>query len=231
MSTISCSILQRLAALTLAGCVALAGASAWAMDIATVRGPDGKRIVLAQGSIRAGDTERLQAALTRADKGVDGLRTVALDSPGGVVDEAFTMAALMDRGKVAVVVRAGASCASACAQIVFLAGVQRVVQDGGRLGFHSCSLAGAGTRAPICNEMIARQAAIRGASYGTIMALMQLTGPTQMRWLDAQAADCWGLTIWPEGSARGTKRGDLPPCMLHGPGPKTAAKVNVASVR
>jgi len=76
--------------------------------------------------------------------------------------------------------------------------------------------------------MMARQAASRGASYGVVMALMELTGPTQMRWLEAADADCWGLTVWPEGSGRGVKRGDAPPCLLRGPGSGTAVKVDAS---
>ena len=226
--TLTSAILRRLVQAVLAGWLAFAGTATQAMEITTVPGADGRRSVLARGVIGVGDTERLRVALVSADRGPDGLRTIAFDSKGGAVDEAFSMAALRDRERVAVVVRSGAVCASACAQIVFLAGVHRVVEDGGRLGFHSCSVAGAGTRAPICNEMIARQAAGRGASYGVVMALMQLTGPAQMRWLDAADADCWGLTIWPEANGRGVKRGDAPPCLLHGPGPGTAVKVNAA---
>jgi hypothetical protein len=211
------SFLPRLLQVVLASCMTLAGTTVQAMEITTVAGSDGRRSVLARGAIVRGDTERLKVALASVNKGADGLRTIAFDSWGGSVDEAFSMAALMDREKVTVVVRSGATCASACSQILFLAGVHRVVEDGGRLGFHSCSVAGAGTRAPICNEMIARQAADRGASYGVVMALMQLTGPAQMRWLDAADADCWGLTIWPERSGRGAKRGDVPPCLLRAP--------------
>ena len=153
------SILQRLVQVVLAGCMAFAATAVQAMEITTVAGPDGRRSVLARGAIAAGDTERLKLALASADKGPDGLRTITFDSLGGAVNEAFSMAAMMDREKVAVVVRSGADRASACAQILFLAGVHRVVEDGGRLGFHSFRVAGAGTRAPICNEMIARQAA------------------------------------------------------------------------
>lgn len=222
-------ILQQLLQVILTGCMTFVATAVQAMEITTIAGPDGRRSVLARDAIAPGDTERLRAALAAADKGQDGLRSIALDSRGGAVEEAFSMAALMDRERVAVVVRSGAICASACAQIVFLAGVHRFVEDGGRLGFHSCRVAGAGTRAPICNEMIARQAADRGASYGVVMALMQLTGPAQMSWLDAAGADCWGLTVWPDGSGRGTKRGDVPPCLLRGPDLGTAGKVNTSS--
>jgi hypothetical protein len=48
------------------------------------------------------------------------------------------------------------------------------------------------------------------------MAFMQFTGPVQIRWLDAADADCWSLKIWPEGSGS-MKRGDVPPCLFHGP--------------
>lgn len=230
--TFHLSMLQRLATLfILAGSAIFAGLAAHAMDITTTTGSDGKRIILARGVIVAGDTQRLRLALALADRNAEGLRTIAFDSPGGAVDEAFAMALLMDQEKIAVVVRSGATCASACAQIVFLAGVYRVVQDGGRLGLHSCSRAGAGSRESICNEMIAQQAAARGAPYGTIMAFMQLAGPAQMRWLDAEDADCWGLTIWPTGSGRGMKRGDVPPCILRGPSPKAAVKVNASLQR
>ena len=157
----------------------------------------------------------MRLALAKADPGRDGLRLIVLDSPGGAVDEALEMAALLDRERVAVTVGAGATCASACAQIIFFAGVERVVLEGGRLGLHSCSRAGASMRMPICNEMIAQQAAARGAPYGTLVAFMQMTRPDQMRWLDAEDADCWGLTLWPAGSNRGIRRGDLPPCIQH----------------
>jgi hypothetical protein len=214
MSRVS-SIRHRFAVALLAALVALAGVSARAMDITTTTGADGRRIVVARGLIGAGDTERLRLALAKVDPGRNGLRSIALDSPGGAVNEALEMAMLMDRERVAVMVGPGATCASACAQIVFFAGVERVVLEGGRLGLHSCSRAGAGTRMPICNEMIAQQAAARGAPYGALMAFMQMTGPDQMRWLDAEDADCWGLTLWPAGSNRGIRRGDLPPCIQH----------------
>lgn len=214
MSRVS-SIRYRFAVALLAALVALAGVSARAMDITTTTGADGRRIVVARGLIGAGDTERLRLALAKVDPGRNGLRSIALDSPGGAVNEALEMAMLMDRERVAVMVGPGATCASACAQIVFFAGVERVVLEGGRLGLHSCSRAGAGTRMPICNEMIAQQAAARGAPYGALMAFMQMTGPDQMRWLDAEDADCWGLTLWPAGSNRGIRRGDLPPCIQH----------------
>ena len=154
-------ILQRMTTLAPAGCLTVGGTAIQLMEIATMAGSDGRRSVPARGVIGIGDTERLRVALASADSGAEGLRTVVFDGTGGAVDEALAMAALMDWERVAVVGRSGATCASACAQIVFLASANRMLQDNGRLGFHSCSGAGDGNRASICNERIARQAGPR----------------------------------------------------------------------
>ena len=196
------------------------GGSASAMEFATPTGADGRRVVVARGPIIAGDAERFRVALQSADRDSFGHKTLVLDSAGGVVGEAFAMAAFMDRDQVATVVRPGASCASACAQIVFLAGLHRIVQDGGRLGLHSCREAKDGAQSLLCNDLIARHAVAHGMIYGPIMAFMQMAGTSQVKWLNSEDADCWGLTRWPPGSDRGAKEGELPPCLLKGPGLK-----------
>lgn len=201
----------------------LASGSASAMEFATPAGADERRIVVARGPIVEGDAERFRVALQSADRDSFGHKTLVLDSAGGVVGEAFAMAALMDRDQVATVVRPGASCASACAQIVFLAGRYRTVQDGGRLGLHSCREAKNGVQSLLCNDLIAQHAVAHGTIYGPIMAFMQMTGTAQVRWLDSEDSDCWGLTRWPPGSNRGTKEGELPPCLLKRPAPKASA--------
>jgi len=200
-------------------------APADAMDFTVAPGAGGRRIVVAKGPIVEGDAQRLRTALQGADGDASGLRTLALDSMGGSVVEAFRMAEVMDNAKVATLVRAGASCASACAQIVFLAGTYRTVEEGGRLGLHACSRSGDATPVPLCHEAIAQHAMMRGAPYGTISAFMYLTPPGQVRWLDAEDSDCWGLTLWPPGSNRGiNKPGEAPPCILHGAPPKKPAR-------
>lgn len=198
----------------------LAGGPLSAMEFATPLGTEGLRVVVARGPIVKGDAERLRVALLSADRNSFGHKTVVLDSAGGVVDEAFAMAAFMDGEKVATVIRSGASCASACAQIVFLAGLHRVVLDGGRLGLHSCRAARDGTPSLYCNDLIAQHAVAHGTIYGPIMAFMQMTPAAQIKWLDSEDADCWGLTRWPPGINRGAKEGELPPCLLKGPSVK-----------
>lgn len=180
-----------------------------AMVFSKVAMPDGLRVVLGRGPIVSGDAERLRVALGSADRDPFGNKSLALDSDGGLVAEAFKMVALMDREKVSTIVPPGLSCASACAQIVFLAGVHRVVLDGGRLGMHSCSLDGA--RNELCNEAIAQNALAHGTAYGSVMAFMKYTDPSGIVWFGAKDVDCFGISLWPPGFNRGTKQGEVAP--------------------
>ena len=183
-----------------------------AMTFSTSVSADGKRFVLANGQIAEGDAGRLRVALQSADRNSFGNKIVALHSPGGSVMEAFAMVEVMDREKVSTVVPPGATCASACAQIVFLSGIHRTVEVGGRLGLHSCHDSRERSRSVLCNELIAQNAVARGTPYGSIMAFMQLGTPTQMRWLEAPDADCWGFTRRPTDSGSAGPRGHATAC-------------------
>jgi hypothetical protein len=187
---------------------------AGAMDFSIKQAPDGDRFVLAKGEIVGGDAERLRIALQSVGRNRYGNREMALESGGGSVAEALKMVALMDEEKVSTVVLPGAVCASACAQIVFLAGVHRVVADGGQLGFHTC--AAGRNKSPLCNEIIAQNALEHGTDYGSVMAFMEFTGPSEMIWFSAKDADCYGFTLWPPGANRGKQPGDIAPCVKEG---------------
>lgn len=202
--------------LALAGMMALISTvrPAAAMTFSTQPDGQGRQIVVGTGKIEFGDAERLHKALKGAGRDGFGHKTLWLDSPGGSVSEAFAMVAVMDQEQVSTIVPDGATCASACAQILFLSGLHRVVTEGGRLGLHSCHDAKDRSRSMACNDAIARNALARGTPYGSILAFMHFTAPTQVRWLDAREADCWGFTQWPPGSGRGVKKGDAAPCIL-----------------
>jgi hypothetical protein len=183
-----------------------------AMEISIQQLPNGFRAISAKGEIVDGDAERLRVALQSADRDENGTKDILLDSPGGLVSEALAMVAVMDREKdVSTWVISGAECASACAQIVFVSGVYRIIFDGGKIGIHSCSLAG--TRDELCNQKIADNAFKHGLSYGAVMQYMAQRDPSEMAWLTSWEADCWGLTLWPASYHRGTKRGEVSPCM------------------
>lgn len=187
---------------------------ATAMTFSTQPDGGGRQIVVGTGKIESGDAERLRKALKGASRDGFGHKTLSLDSPGGLVSEAFAMVAVMDQEQVSTIVPGGATCASACAQILFLSGLHRVVTEGGRLGLHSCHDPKNLSRSMACNEAIAQNALARGTPYGSILAFMHFTAPAQVRWLDSREADCWGFTQWPPGSGRGVKKGDAAPCIL-----------------
>jgi hypothetical protein len=177
--------------------------------------PDGLRVIVAKGEIVSGDAERLRTALRSADRDPYGNKSFALNSPGGLVDEALAIVAVMDKEKVTTIVPPGAQCASACAQIIFVSGAHRVVLDGSRLGMHSCSTR-EGAKSPLCNEKIAQNAVAHGVAHGSVMAFMQYAGPSEVVWFDGKDADCWGLTRWPPDLNRGVKPGEIAPCVLKG---------------
>jgi hypothetical protein len=173
-----------------------------AMSFSTLTLPDGRRIVLGEGLVAEGDADRLRVALESADRDASGHKVLALDGSGGQIVEAFAMVDVMDDESVSTLVRTGASCASACAQILFLSGVHRTVEGSGRIGLHSCHTAGDRSRSMACNELIAQNALARGTPYGTIMAFLHLTPATGMAWLDAPEADLWGFTRKPPEAAQ-----------------------------
>lgn len=192
------------------------GAPAPAMDFSVVLAPDGQRVVSARGLIVGGDAERLAAALRTADRDAFGNKRLLLNSMGGLVGEALAMVKVMDQEKVTTIVEPKGECASACAQILFLSGVHRFVLDGGRLGLHSCREGAKGSQSTYCNDLIAQNALAHGTGYVSIMAFMQFTDPSRMRWFDSEEADCWGFTRWPPGASRGIQAGETPPCLLKG---------------
>lgn len=214
----------RAAALSIGFLLAWAIVPAAAMTFSTSVSADGKRFVLAKGQIGEGDAGRLRIALQSADRDSFGHKIVALDSSGGSVMEAFAMVGVMDQERVSTIVPLGATCASACAQILFLSGIHRTVKEGGRLGLHSCYDSRERSRSVVCNELIAQNAVARGIPYGSIMAFMYLSAPTQMRWLEAPDADCWGFTRRPPYPGKGGQRAPAMACEISA----DAAKVSSA---
>lgn len=161
---------------------AVAGANAMSFSLRD------QNTVVASGPIEEGDARKF-AALPR-------FGTLELDSPGGLVGEALAIATLMDaRRGIRTVVRAGASCASACAMALFVSGKTRVVYMGGRLGIHSCRNPD-GTPAPECNKAMAANATAHGVPWGVIEGFGKYTKPSDMMWLNAEDSECWGLMRW-----------------------------------
>ncbi len=77
----------------------------------------------------------LFAAVERALIDNDAIRIVVLDSPGGDLDEAMRVAAMVRLRRLTTGV--SRRCSSACT-IIFAAGAQRILLPSGKLGFHGC---------------------------------------------------------------------------------------------
>ncbi|MDO9417768.1 hypothetical protein [Pararhizobium sp.] len=89
-------------------------------------------ILSAEGAIDPGAAARFAAEIeTRGEY----VKTVALNSPGGSIDDALAMSALIREKKLATSVATGALCASSC-PIVFAGGAVREAGEDAVIGVH-----------------------------------------------------------------------------------------------
>lgn len=89
-------------------------------------------ILMLEGTIQPGSAERLAQELAARSEYVE---TIALNSPGGVVQEAIAMGRLIRDGGYTTSVAAGAMCASSC-PLILSSGVERIVEKGAAVGVH-----------------------------------------------------------------------------------------------
>ena len=175
----------------LANCIFLSTASnAMTFEVVTMTG---EPAILGHGDIVAGDAKRLRAVLNPAAKHSAGYFALVLSSPGGSVKAAFEVAKLMDKYPINTYVPPGAECISACAAIVFIAGQEHIVVQGGYLGFHGCYDSRTKKTLGFCNEEIANHAIEHGTAYGSVMAFIQHVPFDQIIWMDAEQSDCWAI--------------------------------------
>lgn len=170
----------------------------------------GQKSIVAQGPIEEGDADRLKLALKRATRDANGTKRLLLNSPGGSVVDALSMADVMQQVGVTTIVPARAVCASACASVVFVAGKYRTVESGGQLLIHSCFDARNGRKMDYCDAVISQRAAQQGISGRAMMAFQEIApGPDTGVLFDAADAACFGLTRAPGKAALG----DNAPCI------------------
>ncbi|WP_287013111.1 hypothetical protein [Actibacterium sp.] len=180
-----------------------------AMDFSTTSW-NGHDVVQAEGVIESGDHGKLIKALAATSELPHGYKVVLLDSPGGSVDAALEMSKILDSRPAHTVIPSGASCASACASILFIAGEYRTIETGGRLGQHSCATGGIPDEE--CNELLAQHAVAHGVSHGSVKAFVTYTAPEDMTWMTREDADCWGITRYPYTRQSGFGRSE--PCAI-----------------
>jgi hypothetical protein len=178
-------------------------ANADGISIETWRGHEVLRL---SGEIGPGLVDALAAKIEQATVRADGTRVLLLDSPGGSVDEALRISELLDRFPTHTVVPNGASCASACGSIIFVAGKYRTVEAFGKIGQHSCARGGLPDQD--CNEEIAAHAVEHGVSHGSIAAFVTYTPPTEIIWFSREDIDGWGLSRYPGEAESGFQKSE-----------------------
>jgi hypothetical protein len=127
---------------------ALTVGSAHAMTYSLVPLQNGGAAILAQGRIEGDESGRLIAALQSAQARGVMPRTLVISSPGGVLESALDLGQTLRQAGMQTTVGAlaqdaygrvdiaGGNCHSACV-MVLMAGVNRSVQPGSRVGVHS----------------------------------------------------------------------------------------------
>ena len=162
-----------------------------ALEFTTSTPRPGVVVLKANGVIEQGDVGRLQGVIQQATQDGNGYRRIMLESPGGDVSEAMRVAELLRQWNFITFV--DGDCASACAMIIYPAGVYSILGDNGRLGFHNCYSARSKTVIPECTEAIAQFAARNGMPYGSIKLFASLRGADDMLWVTNLLANCYGM--------------------------------------
>ncbi|MDF3887956.1 ATP-dependent Clp protease proteolytic subunit [Cupriavidus basilensis] len=148
------------------------------------------KMVIGEGRIQDGDANKFLAFAKMADRDDEGLVTLVLNSPGGNVEAAFRVVDAMDKVRVYTTVPNNASCASACASVLFASGERRSVVGTGLLGFHSCYRRDGRTYTEdsLCNQIIAANAMQRGVSHAGINRFVKQYGARDMAWVGRDVA-------------------------------------------
>jgi hypothetical protein len=160
--------------------VAIAPSSA-AMEIAVIETPGGLPTLSLKGEIELGDTENLLTWLAQM-RNRDKKPLLLLDSPGGSLLEALTLATLIHTTGASAVVMSGDVCASACF-LLFAASPSRYASSDALIGVHSVSLYGDENVFTLdLTTRMARAASEFGVPPGVI-GRMVTTKPSEMAWL------------------------------------------------
>ncbi|UOM34278.1 hypothetical protein [Acuticoccus sp. I52.16.1] len=176
-------------ALQLLAFLGLTIGAAQAAEIRVVLGEGDRPHVVIAGEIALGDADRFRNAVRDLPPAI-----VDLDGPGGKLLDALAIGDQVREREDLTSVASGAHCTSACA-LIWIAGVERVWQDGGSIGFHA-----AAAREGDVVRMTASGNAIVGAyltrlGYPLSVVVMATEADhTSMAYLTADLAARSGLT-------------------------------------
>ncbi|WP_245409910.1 hypothetical protein [Pararhizobium haloflavum] len=171
-------------------------------DPATLRGalqfellPEGT--MLLQGAIDPGAADRFEQEI--AERG-EYVATIALDSPGGAVDDALAIGRLIRERGFGTRVESGALCASSC-PIVLAGGIERTVNEEAVIGVHQVygaasdfpSAAHAMSQAQHTTAKVSRYLEAMGIAPGLWLRALE-TPPDRLHYLTAQELEDFQVT-------------------------------------
>ena len=146
------------------------------------------------GPIWPGDGARFDSVVSRAAINHTPIRTVTLDSPGGVVGEGMRMADIIREQHLDVAVPDDAMCASACFMLL-AAGSHKVVGRDARIGIHSAtSTATQGPDDGAATMTMARYVAQLGVPEA-LVGRMIITDSVNLSWLSPSELRSMGAVV------------------------------------
>ncbi len=133
------------------------------------------------GSFEPGSAEKVRSELEARGEYV---ATVVLESPGGSVEDALSIGAMIRERGLATEVRAGALCASSC-PLVFAAGVERRAPAEAAIGLHQIYAAAISADPASTFRMAGTAMADAQAMTARILAHLTASGVDPALWLHA----------------------------------------------
>lgn len=172
--------------------LSLSPARAMQFDPVTTTGGD---VILAgRGPIVKGDAARLEKALAAVPHDKP-LAALALDSPGGNVEEGKSLSDLIRARALPVVIPSSSKCISACF-LLFAASPRRLAASDALVGVHSASEDGQETRTSLAvTTLMARIAADLGVPPAIIGKMVQTT-PQRIEWLTRADLDSMNVSVY-----------------------------------
>lgn len=170
-------------------------AASYAAELSSFVSKEGKAVLKLDGELTEGDSDRVASLIrseNQAGRLVSGIR---LNSGGGSIAEGAKLADVVRNGKIATVVTAGSTCASACF-IAFAGGNEKYASYTAQIGVHGASDASGQetTSARAATVLMARIVKELGVPE-RIIGKMVVTPPSQMVWLAPDELRSMGTTL------------------------------------
>lgn len=153
---------------------------------------DGKSVIGLDGEIKAGDVEKFKTAVKAINGSGRNVYALRLNSSGGNIAEAVSIADIVQFGRMAAIVPAGAECASACF-IIFAAGNEKYADYTAFIGVHGASDY-SGQENGTATVAMARIVKELGVP-SSIIGKMVVTPPDQIIWLTPDDLRAMGASL------------------------------------